>query len=859
MVSTFTVNTDSQVELSPINLLLQVPTIKAYLRNFAYLRCGLKIRIELLTTPMQFGALGVSWLPYIGDGLYTQLKAQSQSSMHIMDLCQQESLNIELPYLRPPLYYDLSDTVQLDWRLICFGFVVDTITAGSPSSVVANMFVSLLEPEAAGFVPASGVFQSRGSMNPFKRTADIGSSFMDIMTASMYVAGATSSFTAQRSENSEAPTNNAKLDLLGDISSPTIHSSTTCTRLGDQTRPVKVRSSTSMDIYEVGKICTVPVHTDTFARQNTTEMLITLTPFPTMSHAAYIRDMFKYFRGGSKILLKFLSSPMMSARVAINLYTTAQLASVSDSVGDVMSWVLSIKGSQDWCIEVPYLQKRAWMSTDMSDYVAPVLKVSLLENLPQPYDKTVSLYCLVFQSAGDDICFAGLESFVPRVDEPAEGVFQSVMGSMSKAMKLGVSSSHPYQGVNLNVGDIMGRFGSRDSDPANFFPFPLKITDWTQGYGLDNFDYVAQLYAFYTGDTHIKMLFSNAPAGGNLNVVFGNSKTSTIGDKFKAGNSMVLSHQAVWPVVEFTFPYMCEDEFNSIHYPVGMYPQDYDWSATVSRYLIAATADFSMHYLMPVPEFFSSSRPAPINSVSNVAVSQPEEGVFQSRFTGFRNYAVNILTTVGQPNPVSTLGIGEDNLIGTGLTFEMDFSMTKVSGSSTSNIAYVALRSVNTALTFPSPTSVNTVPNCYLLLPLVWTEDSTKTSYVARASCCQSFYNANNTGTIYIGYVLGDATSVWSITGTLKITPWKHLNGLANVQNYSIIPDFNVANAEIPVYVNGSGNLPVVLIDPNPVNVKVSNSESEPVPVNITTSGVINTRVQGVVNPDQPVWITGYQ
>lgn len=854
LIASFNISADSQNFISPINLLLGIPTIRAYLRNFRYLRCGFKIKVETITTPMQFGALGISWLPYIDSDKDISLTAQSQSSMHVLDLTQQESLDLALPYLRPPLYYDLTDVLHRDWRIGFYGFVVDTVTAGSPSAVSVNIFASMTEPEAAGYLPVAGVFQSkRGVSSSVPLTA------LGVMAASMYSMGGNHDFVTT-TENIEVPTENAKLSLLGDIATPAIHSSTTCTRLGDSTRPKKVRSKTAMDIYGIGQISTMPVHTTTFALSSTVPTVINLTPFPTMSHASYVKEMFKYFRGGSKILLKFVSSPMMSARVVINLYTTGVIRPPEESIGDVMSWVLSVKGSQDWAIEVPYLQKRSWLSTDLQDFVVPKLTVSLLDPLPQPYDKTVSLYCIAFQSAGDDLCFAGLESFVPR--DPTEGVFQSVTGSMSSAIKLGNSSSHPYQGVSLSVADIVGRFGSRDGNPENYFPFPLQINNWTQGYELDNFDYVSQLYAFYTGDTHIKMLFSAAPAGGSLNVVFGNSKNSTLGNKFKAGNSMVVSHQGVWPVVEFTFPYMCEDEFNSIRYPVGMYPQDYDWSATVASYLISATRDFSLHYLMPVPEFFRSARPVP-------PVLAPEQGVFQSRYVGKKYYTFNFLTTAGTSNNVPTrLALGPSFLNGA-FTIELQASLVRVSGAD-DGYALLGVRPTATSITRYPPANGYDEHEDYALLSLTWKDQNNSGRYSDsdRVSCTYSNIGVSNE--LYMAYFVSASASVWNIRGTVLITPWKHANILLNPTDTTLLGDVKALTTSLTTSNVSVVNVPAItLTGPNPLPVSISgsatlpvlitNAVSAPVPVVLDSGSEIAARIQGVVDPDTPIWTTLYK
>ena len=614
-IDSFNITAGATYTLMPYHLLMQNQTLKDFAKRYRYMSAGLKLRFELMTNPMQYGAIAVSWLPYmaVGDTEYADIYAQSQSSMHLLDVGQQESLDVALPYLRPQLYYDLNQPTEhvLDWRVLVHGLIIDTITAGAPPQVQINVFASFIGPHLAGFVPQNPVFQSRTDNRKIaaRTLASIGTLAKSVFETTMFIPEEEMAFT-DPGEAFSLPTENAKLDLLGNIAIPSVSSSTTSTRLGDYVKPLRQRGKTAMDIYAIGEIAQIPVISDHIALSSTLPHHLVLTPFPKNSHAAYIKEMFKYFRGGVKVLLKFYCSPLMSARVQISLRTTGVLSTQTEALGDLMSWVVTVKGSQEWCYQIPYLQSRAWQSTSMNDYVSPVLSVSLLDALPQPYDKPVVLHVQTFVSAGDDLQLAGLESFVPAILSP-EGEFQSVRSSMASALKIGDSRSHKYQGKQLTTIDICGRFGSRDSGPENYFPFPLKITDWVQAYKLDNFDYVAQLYAFYTGDTHVKMLFTEAPASGNISVALGNSKRVALyGDKFKAGNSIVVTNQLIWPVAEFTFPYLCEDEFNSIYYPVGMYPQDYDWSLTVSKYLIAATPEFSMHYLLPVPKFFKEAKPA---------------------------------------------------------------------------------------------------------------------------------------------------------------------------------------------------------------------------------------------------------
>jgi len=274
----------------------------------------------------------------------------------------------------------------------------------------------------------------------------------------------------------------------------------------------------------------------------------------------------------------------------------------------VLSWIVSVKGSEEIAFKVPYLQTRSWQRDNDIEYVVPIVVITLLDALPQPFDKAAAVYCIAFKRA-EQLKFAGLQSNVPGVAE----MQSSISSSLDRAADLQrrVTDSFPYQGGVDDVYSIMGRFSSRDpSVVGNEFPFPIKITSWPDSYNKDNFDYLANLYKFYTGDTQLKVLFSRAPADGVIQATIGNTRVDPLGSDFKAGNGIVISHQAVWPMLEMVFPYMCIDEFNSVFDVEPMYIQEISAGATIAQYLIAMTDNFRVFYLMPVPDFFLTEESA---------------------------------------------------------------------------------------------------------------------------------------------------------------------------------------------------------------------------------------------------------
>ena len=84
--------TNQQQLVFPHKLWLNYPTVVNYLRTFRYVRCGLKIRIQLITNPLHYGFLGVSVLPYTDSTTeWLSLEQQTQADMALLDISTQES------------------------------------------------------------------------------------------------------------------------------------------------------------------------------------------------------------------------------------------------------------------------------------------------------------------------------------------------------------------------------------------------------------------------------------------------------------------------------------------------------------------------------------------------------------------------------------------------------------------------------------------------------------------------------------------------------------------------------------------------------------------------------------------------
>jgi hypothetical protein len=561
---------------------------------FRYYRSDIKVVIQFITNPMQYGQILVSYLPYTSGVVdWVSESQQSQANGIVLDITEQNSVEITLPYLRPPLYFRTGEEEDTkSWRVLVQVLNLDTLTMDAPATFTMNVFANYENIEAAGYLP-SAVFQSnRKASNPLAHAGILAAEIFDV--GSRWSRGAGPAVEDQV----DKATGNVRLDVLGDICAPVVHETKTRVKLGDG-KPLRAAYTPGVDNQTMlSELVQRPTLVSTHIFSATGDIFeINCDPVQEKTYAHYLMRMFKFYRGGVKVLLKFSMSAMVSARVRISLFPSGGIAFAGDDAfGDVTSWVISLRGSQEWSTHVPYLQDRCWTQPGSEDYIAPLLAVDLIDSLPQPFDKPSTIFMSVFVSADSYFKMAGLQSCVAS--------FQSLRDKFLAVKELTAIESFSYQGGVSDGYEILGRFSSRGNDPANHFPFPLKITDWDDLDEKDNYDYFCNLYKFYSGANHIKILFSEAPASGLLATTIGNTRQSATGDTFKGGNGVVVTTQAVWPTLDFTFPYMCEDEFNSLWETVPMYPQILDSEAVVSAYYISMSKEFRVYYLLPLPDFY---------------------------------------------------------------------------------------------------------------------------------------------------------------------------------------------------------------------------------------------------------------
>jgi hypothetical protein len=841
LIRTITLASASLTTFYPAADLISVPTIQKYLQRFKFLRAGIKLTFLLVSNQMQYGAVGISFLPYtVSTALWSSEQQRSQAELHLLDISEQEAFEMELPYFSPLNYWDLGTFTDPGWAVTVEGLLLNTITTTAPNTIKMQVFASFVEPEAAGYLPEpAAVFQmfagTRAGIAATGRVVrNVAGGFLDH-------AGATAGLAFQAGRVASdvnnavnlgnrlmgtapsAPATSAKLEVCPDLSSPSrgVQFST----LGDMGTHGLVAAPSIRNIYSIREMCSVPTYLRSNFITDDTVVNFSADPFVPGSYAKYVSKMYKYWRGSTRILLRFVTSPLVSGRFKVTLFPASTSSASPYIEGDLPSWIVTVRGSTSWSLEIPYLQRKPWLPTTDFGFL-PTVRVQLLDTLPQPYDKPVGIYILSYVGTGQDFEFAGLESFVPA-DLAPEAVFQCTPGQMmmENLTVIGGTSRFPFQGGNDDIRSAIVRFSSRDPIISNLVPFPIKIEN--DPYSYDNFDYVCNMYKFWTGQTNVRYLYSEALSDSLLRVSVSNSKNVVGGQDWKTGNSMAVTDQHVWPMLEFTYPFLNEIEFDSIWEPNGMYPQLVDAPESVSAMFISAGADFQLFYLLPAPD---------------LPYAEP---VFQSRYA---DSTVIQGSMTAASSSMASQEIIEEFDFSKSYSFELDI----IPQSSTAISWYAALGITGGIPNPVSGTGLNPAPNAFT--GRLWVTNGTE---VKKEQLSGSFsglfggvtrelvlYCYNPTGgSVNFNWLL----RVTALSGAVMLSnPQYPTSTLGAVS--AVVTDITGSSVTLDTAVL---NTPNVLIDAQPVEVTLSGS----LPVII--DGVV--QVEGAVSQTTPVWTTLYK
>jgi len=421
-----------------------------------------------------------------------------------------------------------------------------------------------------------------------------------------------------------------------------------------------------------------------------------------------------------------------------------------------------------------------------------------------------------------------------------------------------------------DIYQILTRYSSRGRtgesiEGKDIFSYPLEILSWSDLYDhCDNFDYVSNLFKFFTGEVQTKAIFSAAPASGIIAAYILNGLTSTMtGDYLKAGNSMAITHQAVWPELDVTFPYMCEVPYNGIaaRDMTDMFSIAYNEGTTISKFLISAAPNFKLYYLMPVPTWFFTSRPV-------LDGSQGEKEV-DSDFQSSSGNTTAVMTCSFEAdgtmnNQAFELPFGFPISQNSDYYVELSGYMVRSLGTDDST-AFVIFLDRGDPGNFPSGAISEDTSETGLQMGIVsWYDATGDGTYISQFKLTQTNYSQEANKYTFdwisiwpIGVPPSDM-SKWSFTFSLKVKPASNLIAITEVLGlYPLVVAVDntdwpalhvVVDNEIVATIDNVDPLPVIISNPEPVPVVVEGD--------IPISGDIT--ISAATTQTTPLWTTMY-
>lgn len=862
------INTTTRKVYYPEALLQDVACITHSSKGFRYFRGDMKVRVTLISNSHVYGCALVSTLPYMDPATvpqkYASVTQQVQADGRLIDISQQEALEMHLPYIYPERFREIATLkTARQWCLSVQPLCLDTIASSTPAEFTLQIYASYEKPKLSGYRAAE--FQSSRASTLSMRdvptyaqrlgflasaaTTIVGSGIRDAVysgpgpTVTGALGEVLSQPTVSLSEAAKMVSQGSNLydkmvkknenksvkpqmcpDMNGDGEG-------ILPFLGDMIRGDKKDLPDVRNLYNITKICETPAYAGTVALKLVSDAH-TIESDAALSHSyfSFFKRMFKWVRYDTKMYFKITTAPDVSAKLN---FTTKPARGNNGDVGDLPISEITIQGSTTHSIIVPFMEMHHWLE-DEEEPTAWV-RMSLSNSIPHLWDKDLVVYVSIFL-APVNLQFGSLQS-------PCNtAVMQSTFASQFKEpVTFGSSYESTYMGGYNTVYDLMKRYSSRDVNEMNMFPFPIELDD--KLYQFDIFDYVAQLYAFYTGSMDVKYGLTQAPTQGLLSVVMGNTHGATThGNTMKGGNSMILTSQTIWPVLEFNYPFERRDEFDSIAEPsVHIAPLISDLS-TVSSILTRPGLDFSFFTLMPTPDWSDTF------------------AVFQAsvpRLAAAKSFYID--TLVSQDTTVQTDLI----LPNTAATryFDVDLVITRTSGS----VDFDFAAGIHASGVSPSNIS-QVVTGSVLSAAGTWVDVNNS----GKNSLRLKFEGANSDLTSTSGWRLfmrSAGAVTCKVVGTVNIRPY----GMTTIP---LTPGYAGSAAQLaaggdPIPVN-VGTTPIPVAFDSTISVSVENeplsviySSLDPLPVSIEnekiTAAITGTvLVSGAPQQADPIWTTPY-
>jgi len=427
--------------------LLAIENIADKLAQFAFLKADVEVEVKVNATPFHIGALNISYVSHGNEDTSECNDPIAMLNMNstVMSISSTNSVKIRIPRTGPTLFDKLhQETPNEPLGSIGTLFIdvldpMSTLSGEPASNLRITIFASFVNPRVAGYgvsdlLPAmvkqkikrlgdqaKRVPKEKGVIEKKSREEGIAKSKGGLISGIAEAAGSFAPIIAATPFAEFAPlaaiagTFAPFLASLG-LCKPTDVSSTTQTVLkpwSDLTHAHGLSMAPKMAMHPdamladtdlsdlkrhtIKEVIQKPCHVLGTAINASTATNATFLHFPVHpglsqvaggdtfypSWLAYVSQLFGKWRGGIKIMLRFVTSQYTTARVRIVHFPDSNLPSDLEAFsGDAPNTVVDIRGNTDYCFTVPYLSRFPYLP--VGGFMGPADSANFATAMPWP-------------------------------------------------------------------------------------------------------------------------------------------------------------------------------------------------------------------------------------------------------------------------------------------------------------------------------------------------------------------------------------------------------------------------------------------------------------------------------------------
>ena len=395
---------------------LWVPTTISALRTLRYMRADVEVQVRLNSSPFQYGALLVSWLPNHSNSSHCQtLIQQSGNNPVVLSASQQTSVTFTIPWTCPhaffeatqnPLFMAPPNGSSIGRVNISQLTPLRVVASDTSPSAEVSVFARFVNVQTAACVTAQSEAKTKSIENIIDGVTGtkVASQLFPLVKSLSELLAFDFPPSLQAKQNMQITmghvTQGKGLETAPYLSiEPDARLPHPGNMIGNRLDCVS--------LYEVIQRPMLRRVLD-FTNQTPDDSEICRPMVPTdiqPDYVAFVSNMFRFWRGGLKYCLQFFTSPMISGRFRVSLLHFAPTVSADTKTsGDIISKTVDVKGDTTVMFSVPYLWSTFYRAVGTDDAVLfPLLRVEMITPIFTS-DATITphIYCAIWRSADKD-------------------------------------------------------------------------------------------------------------------------------------------------------------------------------------------------------------------------------------------------------------------------------------------------------------------------------------------------------------------------------------------------------------------------------------------------------------------------